>query len=932
MPNQSQLPINKRYAVEIEGVSHHYGKTNAVCDVSLRIECGKTVGLIGPDGVGKSTLLSLIAGVKILQQGSIKVLGNDVAIRREREANAFKVAFMPQGLGKNLYPTLTIKENIEFHANLYGLDRQAREEKITRLLKATALDPFPHRQAAKLSGGMKQKLSLCCALINDPDLLILDEPTTGVDPLSRRQFWDLVAELHAEFTGMTVIVSTAYIEEAERFDYLLAMNAGKLLAADSTTNVLKKTESKNLEEAYIKLLPKREHYFDFDNIPPFKPDPDEPPAIKAQNLSKQFGDFVAVDNVSFEIPRGEIFGFLGSNGCGKSTTMKMLTGLLEPSSGSAELLGKATDANDISTRMRVGYMSQSFSLYEELTVRANLELHAKLYQLSDKESVTTVEDSLDKFKIKDYENELPKSLSLGLRQRLQLAAACLHKPEVLILDEPTSGVDPAARDMFWDYLIKLSRNDKITIFVSTHFMNEAGWCDRISFMHQGKVLAQDKPQEIVKAQQADSLEEAFIAYLENAEAQNTSTAQPQQEPKKESTPSTDPASNHQHHQTTQPSSQNKRTSRPINNILAFAVRENKELLRDPVRLLFVLLGPVILVFFSALGITFDVRNINIAVYDQDQSQISHELISQFSSSPYFNQRLVLHNDEEFEKIIQTGKIRLVIEIPPNFGRDLLQQRKPELSFYVDGSMPFTGENIKSYILGIMSDYSQSMALQSGHSAPSGSQLQTRFVYNQDFNSIVSVTPGMMMMSMMLIPAIMTALGVVREREIGSIMNLYGSPATVMQFLIGKQIPYIIMALLSFFILLLISILILQVPVTGSFSALFFGAFCIAWAATSLGLLVSCFATSQVAAIFGSAILAMIPALSFSGMLTPVSSLEGVNIWIAYLFPSAWFQKIIIGSFSKGLSWPDFINYYLTLAAFAISYLLLANGFLKKQEK
>src|SRR5699024_4485049 len=214
-------------------------------------------------------------------------------------------------------------------------------------------------------------------------------------------------------------------------------------------------------------------------------------------------------------------------GCGKSTTMKMLTGLLEPSSGKAELLGKATDANDINTRMRVGYMSQSFSLYEELTVRANLDLHAKLYQLSTQDAVAAVEDSLEKFKIKDYEDELPSSLSLGLRQRLQLAAACLHKPEVLILDEPTSGVDPSARDMFWDYLINLSRNDKITIFVSTHFMNEAGWCDRISFMHQGKVLAQDKPQALVEAQNAENLEEAFIAYLEEAENHDKAHVSPE---------------------------------------------------------------------------------------------------------------------------------------------------------------------------------------------------------------------------------------------------------------------------------------------------------------------------------------------------------------------------------------------------------------------
>ena len=244
MSTQNHSSTAKDFAVKGEGVSHRYGKTLALNNVNLAIERGMTVGLIGPDGVGKSTLLSLIAGVKVLQSGEINVLGNDVAKRREREDNAYRVAFMPQGLGKNLYPTLSIKENIEFHANLYGLGRREREEKIARLLKATALDPFPNRAAGKLSGGMKQKLSLCCALIHDPELLILDEPTTGVDPLSRRQFWDLVAELQEEFQGMTVIVSTAYIEEAEQFDYLLAMNAGELLATDFTHNILKNTQSK----------------------------------------------------------------------------------------------------------------------------------------------------------------------------------------------------------------------------------------------------------------------------------------------------------------------------------------------------------------------------------------------------------------------------------------------------------------------------------------------------------------------------------------------------------------------------------------------------------------------------------------------------------------------------------------------------------------
>ncbi|PIE45884.1 MAG: multidrug ABC transporter ATP-binding protein, partial [Gammaproteobacteria bacterium] len=369
--------------VVLNNVSHDYPKVRALDNVSLSIPRGVSVGLIGPDGVGKSTLLSLIAGSRVIQTGTVTVLGKNQAVRRERENLLKRIAFMPQGLGKNLYTTLSVYENIEFHARLFGLPKAAREQRIQRLLAATALDPFATRAAGKLSGGMKQKLSLCCALVHNPELLILDEPTTGVDPLSRRQFWQLVASLRAENPGMTLIVATAYIDEAEQFDQLIAMDNGKILVNQPTRQVLHDTQSDNLEQAYIKLLPKeKQTHWDNSQIPVFQADPDLPYAIEAHKLSKRFGDFTAVNEVSFAIAPGEIFGFLGSNGCGKSTTMKMLTGLLDASSGSAKLLGKSIDAKDMHVRQQVGYMSQAFSLYEELSVRQNLVLHAKLYQLS----------------------------------------------------------------------------------------------------------------------------------------------------------------------------------------------------------------------------------------------------------------------------------------------------------------------------------------------------------------------------------------------------------------------------------------------------------------------------------------------------------------------------------------------------------------------
>jgi ribosome-dependent ATPase len=367
-------------AARIKQVSLRYGDTLALDGLSLDVPAGRMVGMIGPDGVGKSSLLALLAGARIIQEGSIEVLGGDMADKRHRDAVCPRIAYMPQGLGKNLYPTLSVEENLQFFARLFGHDAAERRRRIDDLTRSTGLYPFLSRPAGKLSGGMKQKLGLCCALIHDPDFLLLDEPTTGVDPLARKQFWDLIARIRVDRPGMSVIVATAYMDEAQGFDWLVAMDDGRILATGSPGELLERTGSANLEQAFIRLLPEdKKQGHQPVVIPPLEADKNDI-AIEAEGLTIRFGDFTAVDNVSFRIRRGEIFGFLGSNGCGKSTTMKMLTGLLPASEGRAWLFGHEVDPNDIDTRRRVGYMSQAFSLYSELTVKQNLVLHAQLFR------------------------------------------------------------------------------------------------------------------------------------------------------------------------------------------------------------------------------------------------------------------------------------------------------------------------------------------------------------------------------------------------------------------------------------------------------------------------------------------------------------------------------------------------------------------------
>ena len=978
--------------VSIQNLSHRYGKTIALDDVSLDIPKGATVGLIGPDGVGKSTLLSLMAGVKVIQDGRVEVLGGDMADKDVRRDLSHRIAFMPQGLGRNLYPTLSVYENIDFHARLFGLDGQERTRQIARLMEATRLAPFSDRAAGKLSGGMKQKLSLCCALVHSPDLLILDEPTTGVDPLSRRQFWALVDDLRREHAGMTVIVATAYIEEAQRFERLLAMDAGRLLENKPTADVLADYGTDVLEEAYVKMLPpeKQQGSGGLD-ITPFVPDPAAPPAMEAHGLTKRFGDFTAVDHVSFTIQKGEIFGFLGSNGCGKSTTMKMLTGLLEATEGDATLLGKPIDAGGLDTKMRVGYMSQAFSLYEELSVRRNLDLHARLYQMGAK-GAAAVEEALQQFDLADVADTAPASLPLGIRQRLQLAAACLHHPEVLILDEPTSGVDPAARDMFWRHLLKLSREDKITIFVSTHFMNEAARCDRISFMHKGRVLAVGTPAELAARQNAPDLEEAFVQYLIEAEGgeggeglsrQEAAHSESDQRELLQNTDGVRETSSHTlpaetptvgysaqatHAEVTsddrhselsddlqgkdmgssgtqngvrEPSSHTLRDNPNTDTfkyrfsmIWTFARREAKELLRDKIRLFFAVFGPLIIMASVSWGISFDVRNLKFAVYDRDQTAASRELVEYFDGSRYFLQQPPIQSEAEIDTVLKSSGAILVIDIPSGFGRDLARGLKPEVGFYVDGSMPFNATNIRGYIGSLITAYTKDRIAESGLpvslKAPAG--IEPRFMYNQDFDSINAIAPGVMMLVLMMIPAMMSAVGVVREREIGSIANFYASPAAVAQYLIGKQLPYIAVGMVNFAAMMLMIIYLFGVPLKGSFAGLAVGTLLMVSASTALGLLISCFVRSQLAAIFATAIITMIPAQTYSGFLYPLSTMEGGALVIGKTFPSSWYYTVSVGSFTKGLHTADLLHEYAAIAAFAATSLILACLLLKKQEK
>ena len=909
--------------VKLENVNFSFGKTRALKEFSLEIAPRKLVGLIGPDGVGKSTMLSLITGARAMQEGKISVLGGDMRDKKHRDRICPKIAYMPQGLGKNLYFTLTVEENLQFFGKLFGHNAAERRRRIDHLTKSTGLYNFLDRPAGKLSGGMKQKLGLCCALIHDPDLLVLDEPTTGVDPLARRQFWDLVDSVRISQPQMTVIVATAYMDEAQRFEWLIAMDDGNILDTGTPAELLAKTSCGNLDDAFIQLLPeeKRSGHAALV-VPPLAAGEESRISIEAENLTKRFGSFTAVDHVSFRIREGEIFGFLGSNGCGKTTTMRMLTGLMNPTEGVAKLFGQVMEADNMETRLRLGYMTQLFSLYNELTIRQNLALYARLYRIAENEVDSRINEMLNRFQLTRYENETPGSLPLGIKQRLSLAAAVIHRPQILILDEPTSGVDPVARDLFWELIIELSRKDKVTIFITTHFMNEAERCDRISLMHAGKSLACDTPANLVAERQAPTLEAAFIGYLEDADPASKEPVVLEAVSPEESA---------------RPGNTNTKLTGKYFSFQRFACccwREYLELIRDPIRATLAIFGAILLMLVMGFGISMDVEDLKFAVLDRDGSGLSQNYILNVSGSRYFIIQSPIRDYEDLEARLKSGELSLAIEIPPGFGKDLEAGKNPEVAFFVDAAMPSRAETVNGYISSLHQQWLDQQAREKhiGQESSSRCSIQTRYRYNPDVLSLPAMVPAVMPLLLMMIPAVLAALAVVREKEMGSIINLYVTPLSRFEFMVGKQLPYVLFSMMSAFMLVTMAVTVFDVPIKGNILLLTVSLILYSVCATGIGLLASSVTRSQIAVIFMTMLGTMLPATQFCGMVDPVSSQEGMGRIIGMVYPTTYMLLISRGVFNKALGFSDLYLYLLILAVSAP--VMIGGGvmFLKKQEK
>jgi ABC-2 type transport system ATP-binding protein len=498
----------------VQNLTRRFGALTAVDTLSISIPEGELFGLVGSDGAGKTTTLRMLAGVLDPSEGDLSVLGRPFPAGAEGARP--HIGYMSQRFG--LYPDLTVGENIRFYADIFGVTAAEFKERSERLLAFSGLAPFTARQAGRLSGGMKQKLGLCCALIHTPKLLLLDEPTNGVDPLSRRDFWRILRDLHGE--GVTIVVATAYLDEAERCDRVGLLHDGRLIAC-GTPAELTGGGATSLEELVIARIggdpstPLRAHA---SRIEDRVANDVEPPAVSLNHLTKRFDSFTAVDAISLSVPKGQIFGFLGPNGAGKSTTIRMLCGILPPTSGNGQVAGFHISSQPERIKENIGYMSQRFSLYEDLTVEENIAFYAGVYRLGGDKRRERSEWVIAMAGLAERRTSLAGELSGGWRQRLALGCAILHEPPIVFLDEPTSGVDPLSRRKFWELIYSMA-DSGVTVFVTTHYMDEAEYCDRLAMIYRGELVAVGTPQELKRERMAPggqmpTLEDVFIGLIE----------------------------------------------------------------------------------------------------------------------------------------------------------------------------------------------------------------------------------------------------------------------------------------------------------------------------------------------------------------------------------------------------------------------------------
>lgn len=1061
-------------------------EVRAVDGVSLDLAPGTINGLLGPDGAGKTTLLRLAAGLLLPDAGSLTVLGRDTVA--EAQAVQSAIGYMPQRFG--LYEDLSVAENLSLYADLHGVSAAQRAERWPALMRMTGLEPFLGRLAGRLSGGMKQKLGLACTLVRSPRLLLLDEPTVGVDPLSRRELWNIVFSLVREH-GITVLASTAYLDEAEHCDRVAIMHHGRLVGdgapGDFTRPLVGRTwfvtptmraraaqtllsaapgvtdavlhaggvrlltdtpeaalalvdcgllssdgngdgdgpepgsvgrlapRAPGFEDGFLALfaaLPQEpgtgeepapaasapHETFVAASAPP-EPDcpphalatspvpdaSDAPPVIEVRDLERRFGTFMAVKGASFDVRRGEIFGLLGPNGAGKSTIFRMLCGLLPPTGGSLRVAGVDLRRAPATARRRVGYVAQKFSLYGQLSVIENLRFFASAYGLSGAARESRIAWALRDFDLADAADAQSGELSLGYRQRLAMACALMHEPDILFLDEATSGVDPLARREFWRRITALAESG-VTVIVTTHFLDEAEYCDRMAILVGGEVLALGTPAEIralapPASQQEGSpqgggqrdgesrgapatasqptIERAFIALAERHRASGPasapgstgstnatgSTVSPDA-PAPTAAPGTLPLASGAAPSSAAPA----RDARPAT-FPALLVRmrgllrkEWLQVMRDPSAIAIALVMPVVLLLLFGYGISLDARDVPVAIVADDLGPEAMEFAARLLLADTFRPRVVT-GMRQAEEDLRAGRVDAIVHLQSDFARRLSDatgggtggatggSARPDgappagdvgtvpVQLIVNGVDPNNARTVSGYITTVWQSWLSGRVAAAGQ-APAV-RLVPRMWFNPASDSRYFLVPGLMVLIMTLTGALLTAMVMAREWERGTMEALLVTPVRMGELLTGKLLPYFVLGMGGMVLTVIMALYLFGVPLRGSLAVLAGAASLFLTAALGMGLFISVLARNQFIAGQAALLATFLPALFLSGFIFDLESTPAFVQVVSYAIAARYFATLLKTIFLAGDVWEVIVPNALALAALAAFFLTVA---------
>ena len=892
------------------------GAVPALQDVSFTVSKGEVFGLIGPDGAGKTSMFRILNTLLLPDEGTATVDGFDVV--RQATAIRQRVGYMPGRF--SLYQDLTVEENLKFFATLFGTTIDEGYDSIRAIY--SQIERFSNRKAGALSGGMKQKLALSCALVHSPSVLFLDEPTTGVDPVSRKELWEMLAMLKER--EMTIVASTPYLDEVRRCDRVAFLSEGRVQGIDTPEVILEQfREIFNPPPLKAHAMAPTPYPFreegsagaagENQSFSPSEGAGDgvsnqsistsegagdgrplgngtEEAVISVEHLVKSFGSFNAVDDISLKVWRGEIFGFLGANGAGKTTAMRMLTGLSQPTSGRGHVAGFDISAEHEQIKRHIGYMSQKFSLYEDLSIKENIRLFAGIYGMTPSQMRAERDALLHRLGLEDRGDDLVKSLPLGWKQRLAFSVSIIHHPEIVFLDEPTGGVDPATRRQFWELIYDAAARG-ITVFVTTHYMDEAEYCDRVSIMVDGRISAMGTPEELKQQFGQPDIDHVFthLARQESATGRSRGRENGVAEPT--------PASS-EREKGVGAGSQFR-----VGSFLSFVIKEARHILRDK-RTMLILFGmPIVLMLLFGFAITNEVRNVRTVVVSAHMSPLTQRAIDRLAASEYFTITATVGTPAEAERLIrhQKADMGLIPSAPSQ-----KQSSGHTWQLMVDGSDPNMAQQWTAYAQSILS--AESMGTERGLAAETTASgrlamVNQKMLYNPQMKSAYNFVPAIMGMLLMLICAMMTSISIVREKERGTMEVLLVSPVRPLMIIVAKAVPYLVLAFAILVAILFMARFVLEVPLAGSLVWIVLVSTLYIVLALSLGLLISNVASSQLMALLLSAMVLLMPIVMLSGMLFPIESMPDILQWVSAVVPPRYYieamRKLMIMGVSIG---------------------------------